>query len=230
MDTLETIVGSGDDRKPRRRFVRHLVGPEQAPVAVVGFGLLVFLASQLLPWMTVTPNIDDSSTGSSYAITVNSLRNLGFADINTWQTSMYLTAWAALLGLAGAAFAARDRARRMLVAAGFGVVAFQTVDMIGVAALLHSGGPAFGVLRQVLEARSTGPGYGIGLGVWAALLAPLLVGAGMFIGVRRGVATSAPGEATPVDLADQFDGYRELDDRALEITVAPANPFEPDRG
>lgn len=235
MDTVE-MVRSGRGPRPRPGVLRRLVRPERVPVATTVLGLLVFLASQVLPWMTVTPRSGEGPARDSESASVDAftkIRSLGFADIGSWPTYMYLTGWVALLAVAGAAITAEGRSRRMLTAAGLGIVGFQVVDVIGVANSLHSGGTAFGAIRQVFGAGTTGPEYGLGSGVWAALAAPLVVGAALLLSMKQsGGAAGSPAddEADPADeAAAQDDVYWMPDDSDLQITVTPVKPFETDR-
>jgi hypothetical protein len=146
--------------------------------ALAGFGLLV--AAQLLPWASARTNplLQDFPTASG-----------GKVEIGLSQSQVpheiFDLGWLVVLGAVATALAVRPSARRVVVAAGLGLVAAQLALLIGITyAIKHP--PGGGFVSGALALRSLTP-QRFEAGLYCAYLALALFAAALLFagGVPR---------------------------------------------
>jgi hypothetical protein len=146
--------------------------------ALAGFGLLV--AAQLLPWASARTNplLQDFPTASGGKV------EIGLSQLQV-PHEIFDLGWLVVLGAVATALAARPSARRVVVAAGLGLVAAQLALLIGITyAIKHP--PGGGFVSGALALRSLTP-QRFEAGLYCAYLALALFAAALLFagGVPR---------------------------------------------
>lgn len=162
--------------------------------AVAGFALLI--AAQALPWISLrtSPVQQDFPTASGGHL------QRGLAEL-VIPTDIFNLGWLVVLGAVATALAVRPPARRVVVAAGLGLVAGQLALLVGMTrGIQHSS-----ILRSTFPAPEPQVQFEAGLySAYAALAlfaAALLLAGGVRARLRQPVAPAdEPAPAGPADL------------------------------
>jgi hypothetical protein len=206
----DATVEWGDDER-RVRLIDRLFGdPATSPVRLVGLPALacgaiavaLFTVAEALPWITLRSVNDPDGPTSSAAVAVREFSIEGVAD---GAVIAYYVAVVLLCMVTAAALVSRPHARRVLSAAGFGLVASLLIVIVGLIGKAGRGGdlaPFYDVDATV----ESGPYFAIAA-VVAAAAALALSGwhPRRSIGRRKPDADAAAGgdadvEPGPIDL------------------------------
>ncbi|WP_203981132.1 hypothetical protein [Planosporangium flavigriseum] len=168
--------------------------------ALAGFGLLV--AAQLLPWLSATtsPLQQDFPTSTGGRLE-RSLVELPL------PTEIFNLGWLMVLGAVATALAVRGAARRVVVAAGLGLVGGELALLIGMTRTIKRSGLFRGTFPQTALASHLETGVYCAYAALVMFALALLLAGGVPLWLRRR-ATPAT-EAEPVGPAD------------LTVTAAP---------
>lgn len=171
--------------------------------AVVAFAL--FLAAELLPWMTV----DQPLQGIGPDIPTQT-RDVSLDGVGWGITAAYYLGLMLLLATVGLVQVSRPHARRVLTAAGFGVAAALLVLLVGVIERAGKGGQ-YGVF-DANTSTSVGPGPYLAIGGLLLVVAALVV---------SGWRPSVPGRR-PAQAQEPVDDDDDEEPGPIDLTVTPA--------
>jgi hypothetical protein len=166
----------GNDRTSR--LDRFVTGRRLSTVvvtgALVGLGVALLCAAELLPWATrkggpISNDVDlPIAAGSEFRL----------AEFNTWEVFGYHLGWLALLTLAAAAVAARPAARRSLGAAALGAAGGVLVQLLG---LVRSAEDGSALIPSALFETQQDLGTSLASGAYCAIAALLVVAAAIVV-------------------------------------------------
>ncbi len=193
MDRLFGEVGMGG-----QRLSAPAVG-----AAVVAFAL--FLAAELLPWMTVEQQMQGIGPDIPTQTTDVALDGVGWGITAAYYIGLML-----LLAVVGLVQVSRPHARRALTAAGFGVAAVLLVVLVGVIERAGRGGQ-YGRF-DVNMTSSVGPAPYLAIGGVLVVVAALVV---------SGWRPSGPGRR-PTKAAEPVDEEDDEEPGPIDLTVTSA--------
>lgn len=173
----------GNDRAGRLdRFVagRNL-SLAMLPVALVGLGVVLLCAAEVLPWAKRRSGVVGNVVGD-IDLPIADRTEFRLAEFNTWEVFGYHLGWLALLTLAAAALAARPASRRSLGAAALGAAGGVLVQLLG---LVRSAQDGSALVPSALFDNDGDLGIGLAPGAYCAIAALLVVSAA--IAVRLGL-------------------------------------------
>lgn len=173
--------------------------------AVVAFAL--FVAAELLPWMTVERQPQGVGPGIPTQTTDVSLDGVGWGTTAAYYIGLML-----LLAVVGLVQVSRPHARRVLTAAGFGVAAALLVLLVGVLRRAGEGGQ-YGLFDETTSTT-------VGPAPYLAIVAVLLLVAALVV---SGWRPTVPGRRRPPKAEEPVD--EEDDDEEpgpIDLTVTPA--------
>jgi hypothetical protein len=172
--------------------------------ALAGFALL--LAAQVLPWISVrtTPLQQDFPTSTGGRLE----RGLGELLV---PTDMFNLGWLVVLAAVATALAVPPSARRVVTAAGLGLVAGQLALLVGLTRGIQDNGALRGGFPQIAVPVNLEAGLYSAYGALVLFVLALVLAGGVPGWLRRSGPTSAP--AAPAGPAD--------------LTVTPAPPVDP---
>ena len=208
-------------RRGRRRPRIRLPASRTALAAgCAGVGFVLAVLAQLLPWArlpVVSPTVLDNPEGP---VTTGAIKDVGLEVLQfSPLVFVYDALWSVLFACVAVAFVVGRRRRRVVCAAGLGVVAGQLLVLAGmfrgisnvVDNIGFSGG---GVVRVEV------PAVAVSEGIYCAVAAALLVGLALVLRTAppARAAASAAGEAED---EGEFDAPVPAD-----LTVTPLEPFQ----
>ena len=163
--------------------------PQRAAMILVTVGFLFVIGAAWFPWANVHTVGDPSTRGDV---------QVGIADGFVPLTITYYLMWMVVLTLAGATVFAQQRNRLVFFGATVGAL---VAELVAIMPLLHHPKTLFSSL--IAELQTSGGGADLlvtrQFGMYCALIAVLVVAAGMVVVVRGRVLPSAaePAEAPP---------------------------------
>jgi hypothetical protein len=150
-------------------------------LAVAGF--LAVLAAHYLPWIHVQVERETTSTtvDTTTGTTMQTF-DVPIGVINSWESLAYEVAVMLALALVATAFVAPGTSRRVFGGAALGLLAAQTTVLVGISSALTDGP----VLGAVILSNGTvdDDAFSIGSGFYLAVLACLLLAAGVVVLLR----------------------------------------------
>jgi hypothetical protein len=188
--------------------------------ALAGFGLLV--AAEVLPWITSTESVNAQTFP-----TVSGPTETGLAQLPV-STDIFNLGWLAILAVVTTALAVRPPARRIVIAAGLGLLAAQVALLLGMTRGLEHLTTTTTVLRggynQTLARTELPVRLEVGLfcayGAAALFVLALLLAGGLPRRLRAAEPVHAEPEPGPTDLTVSPAG-------PADLTVGPAPMSDP---
>ena len=206
-------VAWGGDRPLRlldRLFGDVGGGGQRLSAPAVGAAVIataLFIAAELLPWMTVEQQIQ-GWTGPGVP---TQTREVALESVGWGVTAAYYIGLMLLFAVVGLAQVSRPHARRALSAAGFGLAAVMVVLLIGVVRRAGEGGQ-YGMLESGMTST-------VGPAPYVAIAGVLMVVAALVV---SGWRPPVPGRR-PVQSEDQVDDEDDDEEPGpIDLTVTPA--------
>jgi hypothetical protein len=207
-----TVEWGGD--KPVRLMDRLFgdagVGGQGLSAPAVGAAVVavaLFVAAELLPWMSVTQQ--QQGIGPELP---SETREVSLEAVGWGVTTAYYVALMLLLAVVGLVQVTRPHTRRALTAAGAGVAAAMLVLLVGVIRRAGEGGQ-YGMFEQTADA-SAGPAPFIAIAAVLIAVAALVI-SGWRPAVPTGHRRPAPADPDEDDDDDDEPG-------PIDLTVTPA--------